>query len=245
MAIDEAILEAHLNLLVPPTLRFYEFSPPAVSFGYAQAVSIEQERKIRQAGFDVVRRPSGGRAVLHLADLTYSFVCSSKNSPVAEYKLVSESIIAAYREICQALLLFLTSLGVEAKLGTASSPYQNKQDCFASATGGDILYKESKLVGSAQLRRKHGVLQHGSIMLDQPQTLMNKLLSNTIFAEDTHHANLYEVLKCKLPVADLEQKLLQSFQQTFHCWFFPKEITPYELKLARKIREKTSLLQDF
>ena len=239
MAIDEAILEAHLNSLVPPTLRLYQFSPSAVSFGYAQIIDDNLQSKIRAAGFDIVRRPTGGRAVLHFGDLTYAFICSSKGSPIAEYNLVSESIATAYKEICQALILFLDSFGVSVTFGHRDNNYRDKHDCFLATTIGDLQYKDNKIIGSAQLRRRHGVLQHGSIILNQPQTLMHELLNDSAFpAKTDHHANLYEITKYEHSIPSLEKEIINSFQQTFNCRFLPKELTLYEQRLAKKLQNK-------
>ncbi len=236
MAIDEAILEAHLKSLVPPTLRLYQFSPPAISFGYAQKIDDKLRQKIQAHGLDIVRRPTGGRAVLHLGDLTYAFICSAKGATLSQYALVSESIALAYKQICQALIIFFESFGIEVTLGTSKAIYQDKHDCFSATTIGDLQYKGNKIVGSAQLRRKHGVLQHGSIILNQSQTLMHELLGNE--NNDTHHANLFDITKYECSITNLEKEIIKGFQQTFNCRFLPKELTTYEQGLANKLISK-------
>src|ERR1700679_2420772 len=123
MAVDEAILNNHLKGNVPPTLRLYYFSPPAVSLGYAQSLPPETVAHIEERGFDVVRRPTGGRAVLHLNDLTYSFVASvntsvaSVNTSVASVNTSKNGVLAgsiqrAYKQICEALILSIGYLGL-------------------------------------------------------------------------------------------------------------------------------------
>jgi len=238
MAIDEAILEAHLNSLVPPTLRLYQFSPPAVSLGYAQKIDENLRTKILASGLDIVRRPTGGRAVLHLGDLTYAFVCSSKGAPIDDYILVSESIAKAYKQICQALILFLDSLGILVTFGQSRNNYKEKNDCFSATTIGDLQYKDTKLIGSAQLRRKHAVLQHGSIILNQPQTSMDELFNNTPSQNIKRHANLYEITKYEHSIPSLEKEIIKAFQQTFNCRFLPQELTSYEQKLVNKLKNK-------
>ncbi len=238
MAIDEAILEAHLNSLVPPTLRLYQFSPPAVSLGYAQIIEDKVCSRILGAGFDIVRRPTGGRAVLHCGDLTYAFICSSKGALISEYILVSESIAAAYKQICQALIIFLESLGIEVAFGNSKNTYREKIDCFSATTIGDLQYKGNKIIGSAQLRRKHAVLQHGSITLNQPQTLMRELINDSLDNTNIHHANLYEIAKFEPSISSLEREIVKGFQKAFDCRFLPRELTTYEQSLARKIHSK-------
>src|SRR5687768_17097271 len=100
MAIDEAILDAHLEGLVSPTLRIYGWEPRAVSIGYGQKLSYTVESRIRSRGYDVVRRPTGGRAVLHEYELTYSFVGSAGHADELSGAL-SDSVIGAYKQICQ------------------------------------------------------------------------------------------------------------------------------------------------
>jgi lipoate-protein ligase A len=239
MATDEAILEAHLNSLVPPTLRLYQFSPPAVSFGYAQSLDQILQNRIKSAGFDTVRRPTGGRAVLHFGDLTYAFICSGKGSPIAEYGIVSDSVATAYKQICQGLILFLDSLGITVTFGQGKNNYRDKHDCFLATSEGDLQYQGQKLIGSAQLRRKHGVLQHGSIILNQPQTLMHELINDgSTDPNHKHHANLYEIAKNDYSIKSLEKDIVRSFEQAFACRFIPKELTPYEQNLVNKLKKK-------
>jgi lipoate-protein ligase A len=238
MAIDEAILEAHLNSLVPPTLRLYQFSPPAVSLGYAQIIEDNIRSRILAAGFDVVRRPTGGRAVLHFGDLTYAFICSSKGAQISEYILVGESIATAYKQICQALIIFLESYGVGVTVGNTRNNYKDKNDCFLATTIGDLQYRGNKLIGSAQLRRKHAVLQHGSIILNQPQTLMHELINDDIFDANNHHANLYEITKFEPSITSLEKEIIKGFQKTFNCRFIPEELTTYEQGLVNRLKHK-------
>lgn len=212
MAIDEAILDSHLEGLVPATLRLYGFAPPAVSIGHGQRIDAETLRSIESKGFTVVRRPTGGRAVLHFNDLTYSFICSSKheaNALVTEpgqrklvlstsenvgteprqggagslsarratSVLVSQSVSEAYRQICGGLICTLARFGLEVELGQSQSNYRHSQDCFQVTTGADLHVKGRKVIGSAQLRRKGAILQHGSLLLNQPQGLMSELLN--------------------------------------------------------------------
>src|SRR6516225_9825376 len=103
MAIDEAILEANLDKDAPPTLRLYEFTPPAVSIGYSQRLDSKTIKNIDASGFAIVRRPTGGRAVLHKNDLTYSFVGSSRQVGVDRDNILSTSVIGSYKQICQGL----------------------------------------------------------------------------------------------------------------------------------------------
>ncbi len=232
MAIDEAILEAHLSGQVPPTLRIYQFAPPAVSFGYAQKVNDSLIERIKKQNFAVVRRPTGGRAVLHMGDLTYAFICSSKGAPIAGYALLGESIAAAYKQICQALILALQSLGVVVTLGHKNGRYQDKHDCFLATTAADLQYQGQKIAGSAQLRRRHAVLQHGSIILNQPQFLLPQLLGSDYKENNSHHANLYEIPGPQPSIVDLEKALKHGFELAFANQFLAAPLTGWEEKQA-------------
>jgi lipoyl(octanoyl) transferase len=231
MAIDEAILEAHLKGLVPPTLRFYGWQPEAVSIGYAQRIDRQQQERISSHGFGIVRRPTGGRAVLHSGDLTYSFIGTSA--------FLDENVTRAYKQISQALIKGLAHLGVEASLGGTDTNYRDIHDCFLAVTGADLQVNGKKLVGSAQLRRHHGVLQHGSILLQQDQNLMARLFSKEaegakepIESNYQRHANLYDLIGQR-SIADIESALTEGFEEAFAETFTTGELSATELFSAR------------
>ncbi len=158
MAIDEWLLNQHLQGKIPPTLRFYTWEPVAISLGYHQRRYPEYWQNLTWQGkpVDIVRRPSGGRAVLHQGDLTYSVITSG----------FSGSRVESYRAICEFLILGWRSLGVELSYGSPGRGYIHNPNCFGTATGADlILPNGSKLIGSAQLRKNGAILQHGSMIL--------------------------------------------------------------------------------
>jgi lipoate-protein ligase A len=273
MAIDEAILEAHLAGLVPPTLRLYGFEPPAVSVGYTQKVPDVLLARARAGGFDVVRRPTGGRAVLHSGDFTYSFVASSKRrqepggAPIAvthkssggsqatsatlrsespgghtgeDGGLLVESVSGAYKQICQGLQNAFNSLGLDLALGGTDVPYRQLHDCFLATTGSDLQFKGKKMVGSAQLRRRTAVLQHGSILLDQPQSLLPELLGRTIGVDDIgiRHANLFDALGARISHAELEAAIKNGFESAFGAQFQDELLSEHEIRLVDQFKSK-------
>ena len=168
MAIDEAILLAHSAGDVPPTLRFYGWKPAAVSLGYFQKAKSEIDLEQCDAlGIDVVRRLTGGRAVLHETELTYSIVVKEDDP------LVPQTITASYRYFSNGLLAGLEKMGIRAQMSMPRGAYGKVREkdqhssaaCFDAPSHYEITYEGRKLVGSAQVR-KHGViLQHGSILL--------------------------------------------------------------------------------
>lgn len=158
MAIDSWLLEQHQLRKHPPTLRFYTWSPPAISLGYHQRQYPEYWQNLTWRGekLDLVRRPSGGRAVLHQGDLTYAVVTSA----------FCGSRLEAYQKICEFLIQGWRSLGVQLQYGKAGRGYIHNPNCFGTATGADLVLTDGgKLIGSAQLRRGGAILQHGSMGL--------------------------------------------------------------------------------
>jgi lipoate---protein ligase len=159
MAIDAWLFEQHCLGLQPPTLRFYTWSPVAISLGYHQSQFPDFWRTLtwNHQPIDLVRRPSGGRAVLHQGDLTYAVIGSG----------FAESRSAAYQEICQFLIEGWRSLSVPLHYGQTERGYIHNPNCFATATGADLVTSTGvKLIGSAQLRRGNAILQHGSMRLN-------------------------------------------------------------------------------
>ncbi len=243
MAADEAILEAHLAGEVPPTLRLYGWKPHAISIGYSQKISDREIESIRKHGLDVVRRSTGGRAVLHLGDLTYSFVGSSASEGDASQaqRLLSTSVAGAYKEICQGLIYALQTFGITAELGSSKSDYRANYDCFRATTNADLQYAGKKMVGSAQLRRKNALLQHGSILLNQEQQKMSE-----VFAADApptggtldRHANLFEVLNRTVPMDELEEAMQAGFSKAFNIEFEKSPLTSAEEKRIQTLTSK-------
>ncbi|WP_414542258.1 biotin/lipoate A/B protein ligase family protein [Nostoc sp. CCY0012] len=168
MAIDRWLLEQHQSGQHPPTLRFYTWSPPAISLGYHQRQYPEFWTNLLWRGqkLDLVRRPTGGRAVLHQGDLTYAVITSG----------ISGSRLEIYAKICEFLIQGWRSLGVELGYGTTGRGYIHNPNCFGTATGADLVLSDgTKLIGSAQLRRGEVILQHGSIRLEPDIELFSQV----------------------------------------------------------------------
>lgn len=157
MAIDRWLLQAHAAGVQPPSLRFYRWEPAALSLGYHQRQYPERWQALATEGtLELVRRPSGGRAVLHDGDLTYAIVASG----------LGRRRQLAYRQLCEFLVVGWQSLGVALHYGRAGRDYARQANCFALATGADLVTAAGeKFIGSAQLWRGGTVLQHGSMRL--------------------------------------------------------------------------------
>ncbi|KAM3106098.1 lipoate--protein ligase family protein [Phormidesmis sp. 146-33] len=158
MAIDQWLFEQH-RLGHPPALRFYTWSPAAISLGYHQRQFPEFWKQLtwQGAAIELVRRPSGGRAVLHQGDLTYAVITSG----------LSGRRMQDYQTICKFLIEGWRSLGVNLHYGNAGRGYIHNPNCFGTATVADLVLEDgTKLIGSAQLRKDQTILQHGSMRLE-------------------------------------------------------------------------------
>lgn len=183
MAIDRYLLAQHRQQQQPPSLRFYTWHPATISLGYHQRQYPDFWQDLTWQGQPVhlVRRPTGGQAVLHQGDLTYMVVTSIPPGKRLE----------VYKQICQFLITGWRSLGVDLDYGTASKEYIQQQNCFATATGADLVGACStpsasltpagvKLIGSAQLRRGKTVLQHGSMLLNTDRQLYQQVFQSEL-----------------------------------------------------------------
>ena len=161
MAVDEAIFQCYLEGLVPPTLRFYGWDPPTLSVGYFQDLTGEVHPEHAAAGgFGLVRRPTGGRAVLHHHELTYSVVAGVKDG-------LPGNLAECYLYISRAFVTAFQHFGVNAELHPKTTGEASTTGaCFESPSWYELKINRRKLVGSAQLRHGGSFLQHGSILLD-------------------------------------------------------------------------------
>ncbi|PSB26500.1 lipoate--protein ligase family protein [Stenomitos frigidus] len=168
MALDSWLLTQHLQGKQPATLRFYTWKPAAISLGYHQHHWAKHWQQVTWQGapLALVRRPTGGRAVLHQGDLTYSVVTSG----------LPTNRLQAYKTLCEFLVRGWRSLGVELQYGQVERGYLRNPNCFGTATGADLVLADgSKLIGSAQLRQGSGALQHGSMPLFADSALFQQV----------------------------------------------------------------------
>jgi lipoate-protein ligase A len=162
MAVDEAILQGMIQPETPPTLRLYAWEPGCLSLGYAQSIQDVDIPSLISHGWDIVRRPTGGRAILHIDELTYAVI-----GPPSEPRLAG-GVLESYHCLSQALLSALHRMNIPAQ--SQIDPTQPNTTikgpvCFEVPSNYEITVNGKKLIGSAQARRKEGVLQHGSLPL--------------------------------------------------------------------------------
>jgi len=157
MAIDRAVLRARADGAVPATVRVYRWRVPTVTLGRFQDEGSVDLAACRRRGFDVVRRPTGGRGVLHDDELTYSIAASTGDG-------LPRGTAASYRHLCAALAETYRALGVDAALTERSAGERSSAACYLHTTTADLSLGAAKLSGSAQVWERDACLQHGSFV---------------------------------------------------------------------------------
>jgi lipoate-protein ligase A len=221
MGVDEALLDTALRD-GQPTLRFYLWRGPWLSLGYGQLEDSEGAEARKVAGLGVVRRSTGGRAVLHGCDLTYALVAPANLLPdglQATYALIASCISSALREL---------HVAVERVDDPVASERDSEFDCFAAPVTDELCVGGLKLVGSAQRRVGGGVLQHGSIRMTPDPALARDAAG----LRDGVATSLEE-LHCKATCEELRQALIRSFAEALEARFEPLGLLDRELGAAR------------
>jgi len=227
MAADETLAEAVNSGISAPVLRLYRWQPPCLSLGFSQPYGAADGAFCAGHGVDVVRRPTGGRAVLHHLELTYSVLAPLAQGPF------SQDLQAAYREICRALVVGLGKLGVPAALsgepeGGHISPTQTIP-CFIGPAAGEVVAQGRKLVGSAMRRHGRSLLQHGSILEGWDGALQAGCLG---LPDDSTLrpvvVTLSDLLGASPPGEVLAEAIAAGFAETFDVRLSRSSLTPDE-----------------
>lgn len=238
MAIDEAILNIHNQGLTLPTLRIFEWSPPAVSLGKLQeAEKIIDIEACKKFGIDIVRRPTGASAVLHKNELTYSVVSSNFfGMPLSlseSHKIINRGLISAYYY-----------LGV--KLDCVKNTERNITSlCFLRHGGTDLTFEGKKLIGSAWLSRQNSVLQHGSLPIAHDINIIfsifqfpnpeSKEKAIKKFQETT--TCLSEIIP-RIKIEDLKEAIPKGFEKGLDIALIAENLLPEEINEAKKLLPK-------
>jgi lipoate-protein ligase A len=240
MAIDQAIAEACAGGESLPTLRFYQWKPPAVSLGRHQPHAEIDHAAVAAAGYEIVRRPTGGRAILHTDEFTYSVAAAQTEARLAG------GVMDAYLNISNALLAGLQRLGVTAQKAPASTRAGGDVSaaCFEVPSAYEITTGGRKLMGSAQSRRAGYVLQHGSLPLVGAITRLIDVLVLDPAAAETLRADL-TARACTLaqaldvpedsPKVQFEtvcRAMAAGFEDTLALTFKPAPLSSGELRRA-------------
>ncbi len=239
MALDEALMNLVAEGASPPVLRLYQWSPPCLSLGRRQPLAGVDSERLRADGYDAVRRETGGWAILHTDELTYS-VTLSPNDPRAD-----GPILDAYRKLSQGLLEGLALLGVlaEMKPASASGTHNLSAACFEVPSAYEITAGGRKLIGSAQARPNGRVLQHGSLPLRGDIARVTRYLTfadeagrDTLAAQlQAHATTLAEVAGRDIPFAEASEGIAQGFARALNLSLQPSALTVRERDLAREL----------
>ncbi|MED4463826.1 lipoate--protein ligase family protein [Metabacillus fastidiosus] len=248
MALDEALLEWHSEGKIPPTIRFYGWDPPTLSVGYFQKVEKEINMEaVKKYGLGFVRRPTGGRGVLHDMELTYSVIVSE------EHPEMPKTVTEAYRVISEGILEGFKNLGLDAYFAIPRTE-EEKQGlknprsavCFDAPSWYELVVEGRKVAGSAQTRQKGVILQHGSILLDLNEDMLFDLFK---YSNERVRERMQKAFKNKAVAAnELRDKPVTidearvAFREGFEKgldielqqYFLTEEETEYVEKLARE-----------
>ncbi len=222
MAVDEAILaSARLEVDNLPTLRFYGWAAPTISVGYLQ-----DAEPFTRFGLPVVRRMTGGRAVLHDMELTYSVVAGAADG------VFSGGITPAYAMISRAIVAALADVGIEAFFTPSTRTVKRYKSpaCFHSPSRYEILVDGKKLVGSAQRRYKDAFLQHGSILYDLDAGLNSRVFAGELLDRITWIKALGEV-----GLEALRGALVRRMAESLGAEFSIGSLSPSERKFKNEL----------
>lgn len=243
MAIDEAILHALTEGDGRPTLRFFQWQPACLSLGYSQHWYEVNENAIQQRGYTWTRRPTGGKAILHTDEATYSLII-----PQADPR-IEGGIVASYRVLSFGLLRGLALLGVPAKQASKEEMAVQQRAarggpvCFDTPSRYEITWQGKKLIGSAQLRRRQIVLQHGTLPLrgdlkgiievlnfsDEEREQQRQLLPQRA-------VTLEQVLGKVLPFETVSEALARGLAEELNLTLADMPLTEKEQALVEKLR---------
>jgi lipoate-protein ligase A len=240
MAIDEAILQGVSAGVSPPTLRLYAWLPPCLSLGYSQTVTDVDQQLLHENQWDIVRRPTGGRAILHTDELTYSVIASDVNA------LVAGGVLEGYRRLSQGLVAALALLNLEVEIQPEIPIPEHQREnptCFQVPSAYEILVRGKKLIGSAQMRRRGGVLQHGTLPISGDiSRICEVLFFNNERARQRAAQQLLErattieaLVGTTVSWQQVAQTVVEGFTQALGLSFAPGSPTDLEITRAKEL----------
>ena len=248
MAVDEAILESVYQGESLPTLRLFAWEPACLSLGHAQPFAEVDTLALAHYGWDVVRRPTGGRAILHVDELTYSVIAPEYDPRV------QGGVLDSYLRLSKALLEVLRLLGLEPQANEKKVEKSKKFNpvCFEVPSNYEITVNQKKLIGSAQARRKGGILQHGTLPLFGD---LSRIISALKFVDDSakshaktrllEHATTVElILGKRIEWQEASNAFQNAFAETLHLNFQRDGLSQRErLRAEELVNEKYAHLE--
>ncbi|MDI6600710.1 MAG: biotin/lipoate A/B protein ligase family protein [Thermoanaerobacteraceae bacterium] len=241
MAVDETLMESVAAGDSPPVIRFFGWVTPTLSIGYFQRAEKEVDlRRIKELGFGFVRRPTGGRAVLHDEEITYSVSIREEELP--------GSVIETYRALSLGLVEGLKLLDIEAEVASLKESGTGKaltSACFDSPSWYEVVARGKKLIGSAQVRRYGAILQHGSIMLRFDPKKLASIMNVDDRARDRlavmlskKAGSLSEMAGREIGYSEAGQAIAEGFKKAFDLEIIRSNLTEKETKRADELKEK-------
>jgi lipoate-protein ligase A len=233
MALDEAIATTVRKGSTPPTLRLYGWDIPSVSIGYFQRISDINIDYCIKRGIPIVRRPTGGRAILHNHEITYSF------SVKTTHGVFSKGLLDSYKRISTAFVLALSKIGISPELRLyrihSKSPL-----CFESVSYGEITLNDKKIIGSAQKRWSDGLLQQGSIpyVVDRNETVKVFRLESS---EGEGKLIGLKEIALHINLEDLRNAIKGSFEDTFNIKLISSVPSQEEISLTLELEAEKYL----
>lgn len=248
MALDEALLNFVSRGEIDPVVRFYTWNPPTLSIGYFQRLSKEIDiEKVKEKGYGLVRRQTGGRGVLHDKELTYSVIVPEAHPDMPQ------TVTEAYRVISGGLLEGFKSLGFDAHFAVPRSKEEREKlkqprssVCFDAPSWYELVVEGKKIAGSAQTRQKGVILQHGSILQDVD---IDDLFDMFIFKNERLKAKMKEAFVEKavaindlsnetITLAQMEVAFKEGFRKALDIEFKPLELTVAQQDEVKALEEK-------
>lgn len=248
MAMDEALLNFVSRGEIDPVVRFYTWNPATLSVGYFQRLKKEIDiDKVKEKGFGLVRRQTGGRGVLHDKELTYSVIVpeSHPNMP--------STITEAYRVISEGLLEGFKLLGFDAYFAIPRSKEEREKlkqprsaVCFDAPSWYELVVEGRKIAGSAQTRQKGVILQHGSLLQDVD---IDELFDMFIFKNDRLKEKMKKAFVDKavaindisdrhISIEEMEKAFEEGFKKGLNIEFKPLSLTENQLAKVKVLEEK-------
>lgn len=234
MALDDALLHAVAEEASHPILRLYRWQPPALSLGYAQSARTGVDLPAcREAGIDVVRRPTGGRAVLHDHEVTYAIVAPTGGC-------FGSSVTQCYQVIGGVLKEMLQRLGLPAELVPGQvRGQQGRAVCFTAPAQYELVIDGCKVAGCAQKRRQAAFLQHGSVPVDLDLDLLQRIMPAATGEDQDSRAKVIGWLNRfsvrPLTVEAVEEVLITSFAAVLGIHFEESAPTEKETRVAERL----------
>jgi lipoate-protein ligase A len=248
MALDEALLNWQSMGEIPPVIRFYGWDPATLSIGYFQKVEKEIDLEaVKNLGLGFVRRPTGGRGVLHEHELTYSVIVSETHPKMPQ------TVTEAYRVISEGILKGFHQLGLDAYFAVPKTVEEREAlksphsaVCFDAPSWYELVVEGRKVAGSAQTRQKGVILQHGSILLDLDE---DKLFSLFKYPNERVRERMQRAFKNKaVAINDISPRRItleeakaafqKGFAEGLDIHVEPYELTEAELEVVHRIAKE-------